>query len=325
MPGGELDDVRSVTVAVCTRNRAASLGRCLDSLAALEWPGIDLEVLVVDNGSSDATAAVAASWIGRLSNARYVVEARPGVSRARNLAFERAEGDVVAFLDDDARATPGWVKGLVDAYTPRVAVVGGPVVLEWPGGRRPRWIAPELDRWFSGLDLGPVTRPLPEDEELFGCNLSIRRDVARAVGGFDVSQGRMGRGLRSGEDWDLIERVRATGATVLYAADAVVIHDVLPERLRPWWLARRSYDQGRGDAARALADRPAEGLGAAKTASRQLVRDLPAHLRSAAAGRAVEAAVGLLAASRSLGYAREGVQLALNDRRRSAAGAPRAR
>jgi glycosyltransferase involved in cell wall biosynthesis len=323
--GGKLDDVRSVTVAVCTRNRAASLGRCLASLAALEGRGIDLSVLVVDNGSSDSTAAITASWLGRLPNAKYVVEPRPGVSRARNRALERAEGDVVAFLDDDARATPGWVMGLVGAYTPGVAVVGGSVVLEWPGGRRPRWLAPELDRWFSALDLGPPTRPLPADEELFGCNLSVRRDVAVAIGGFDVSQGRIGRGLRSGEDWDLVERARATGATVLYAADAVVVHDVLPERLRPWWLARRSYGQGRGDAARALADRPADGLEAAKAVSRQLARDLPVHLWSVAAGRAAEAGVGLLGASRSLGYAREGLQLALRDRRRAAAGPPRAR
>jgi hypothetical protein len=235
------------------------------------------------------------------------------------VALERAEGEVVAFLDDDARATSGWLGALADAYEPGTAVAGGPVVLSWPGPP-PRWVSPPLERWFSALDLGPYRRRLRADEELFGCNLSVRRDVALAVGGFDPTLGRVGRRLRSGEDWRLLQLVHGTGAAVAYVPEAVVVHDVLPERLRPWWLVRRAWDQGGSDATRAAARSRRLLVADAGRAARQAVGGVPGPLRASVAGRSDHAVLGGVEVVRSLGYAGESLRRALS-RGRPGAGA----
>jgi glycosyltransferase involved in cell wall biosynthesis len=288
----------TASVAVVTRNRAPHLDRCLASLAA-SVPD-DVEVLVVDNGSTDGTAAVVARWQGRMPNLRSLVEPEPGASRARNLALRRAKGDVVAFTDDDNRATPAWLPALLDAYRPGVVAAGGPVVLEWPGGR-PTWVAPSVERWWSGLDLGPERRRLGPDDELFGCNLSVRRELALSLGGFDLRLGRVGRRLRSGDDWDLQRRLHRAGGEVLYVPAATVIHDVLPERRRFRWLLRRAFDQGGSDATRALAVGP-DGASVA-SAFRRGGRHLVVAARELASGRQDGALLAAVEAVRSSGEA----------------------
>src|SRR4051794_40020225 len=93
-----------LTVVVCTRHRAGPLEACLASLAAQTLAPGDLEVIVVDNGSTDATSSVAARWLGGDLHGRCVRESRVGLSHARNTGVAAATADVVAFLDDDARA-----------------------------------------------------------------------------------------------------------------------------------------------------------------------------------------------------------------------------
>ena len=91
------------SVIVCTRHRPDPLGRCLASLAALDGP--DPEVIVVDNTQGDPETERVANRAG----ARYVVETRVGLSRARNAGIDAATGDLIAFLDDDAVADPAWL------------------------------------------------------------------------------------------------------------------------------------------------------------------------------------------------------------------------
>jgi len=94
---------RPCTVVICTRDRPEELDRCLDAVGAVAYPSFD--VLVVDNGSSaSGVRAIAQRW-----GARCVVEPRPGLSRARNRGAREARGELVAYLDDDARPEPGWL------------------------------------------------------------------------------------------------------------------------------------------------------------------------------------------------------------------------
>ena len=144
-------------------------------------------------------------WQARVPALRAVHEDTIGLSVARNAALATARAPIVAFLDDDARAAPDWLARLVDAYRDETVVAaGGRVDLEWRS-RPPRWMGPELESWYSALDLGPEPRALGEGEYLVGCNLSVRRDDARAVGGFDPDLGRQGDRLRSGEDWQVLD------------------------------------------------------------------------------------------------------------------------
>jgi glycosyltransferase involved in cell wall biosynthesis len=231
-----------LTVVVCTRNRAELLFDCLDSVVSDRSPGVCLEVVVVDNGSTDDTAAVVAAR----PSVRYVVEPVAGLSRARNAGLAAATGALVAFLDDDARPDRGWASAIVDAGRrwPEASAFGGPVRLEWIG-RRPYWLVPELERWFSAIDHGPTARLLQSGEYPVGANLVVRRDEALAVGGFSLELGRVDGSLISEEETELLQRLVGP---IGWAPDAGVRHLVAGGRTRCRWLLRRAWAQGRSEA-----------------------------------------------------------------------------
>jgi hypothetical protein len=235
----------SGTIAVCTRNRAPVLAQCLAALASqLAAPG-QVEVLVVDNASTDGTPDLLRRWAAGGPDRRSVVEGRVGLSHARNAALAASEREVVLFLDDDALAPPTWAHAHLAAHgaDERVGCVGGPIGLEWPAGR-PSWIDDELAGWYSALDLGDEAIPWPTPHGPFGTNMSVRRKAALDAGGYDPGLGRAGRRLRSGEEPDLTRRLVAAGWRIRYEPTAGLVQQVLPERLARRWLLRRGWAQG---------------------------------------------------------------------------------
>lgn len=234
----------TVSVIVCTLDRAESLRRTLASLGALR--GDDHEVVVVDNGSSDHTPAVVAAAPCPVHS---VVEPVLGLSVARNRGVAESRGEIVAFLDDDAEADAGWLEALATAYAgdARVGGVGGRIELVFPGGR-PRWLPARLEGHYSALDLGDERRPFAPPMSPYGTNMSLRRAVFERVGGFSAGLGRRGADLLSNEEIELFGRVHALGVPVLYEPAALVHHHVEPERLSPRYVLRRAYAQGRSRA-----------------------------------------------------------------------------
>ena len=102
----------SLSVAICTRDRVATLERCLDSLLPLQQK-YGFELLVIDNAPSDDTTA---RLVKKFSTARYVLEQRPGLDFARNRAWMESTGELIAYLDDDVIVDSGWVAGLQEAW-----------------------------------------------------------------------------------------------------------------------------------------------------------------------------------------------------------------
>jgi glycosyltransferase involved in cell wall biosynthesis len=242
--------VPAASVVVCTRDRRDLLAGCLAALADQRAPDGGYEVVVVDNGSTDGTADLLDAWATTDRDARHVVrEPVAGLSRARNAGLAAARGEVVVFLDDDARAPHGWVTAHLAPYawTPGVDAVGGPVVLRWPSGR-PAWITPRLEHWFSALDLGERAGPWPAGHGPYGTNMSVRRATALDIGGFSPSLGRRGRSLLSSEEQEFFERLTARGGLMAYEPAAFVHHEVLGERMRARWVVRRGWAQGRSNA-----------------------------------------------------------------------------
>jgi glycosyltransferase involved in cell wall biosynthesis len=236
------------SVIVCSHNRRASLQRCLEHVAVQLGAFDDVELVVVDNASTDGTAEMLRGWRGRVDQFRSAHEPSVGISRARNRALGIAAGEVLVFVDDDAIVADGWLRAMLEACEQGpAAAIAGRVELAWPG-QPPRWLVPELERLFSGLDLGDEPRVLEAGEWPFAVNMSVRRDVALSLGGFDTRLGRVGRTLISNEEIDFCARLRRHGWTIGYEPRAVVTHVVPSERVSPSFVLRRAFAQGRSDA-----------------------------------------------------------------------------
>ncbi|MEA5511207.1 glycosyltransferase family 2 protein [Crocosphaera sp. UHCC 0190] len=234
-----------IAAIICTHNRDRYLGDAIDSLLAQE--GTNYEILVVDNGSTDTTKQVVES---RLSHPRlkYVYEPILGLSVARNTGAQETTAPILAYLDDDAIASPQWLRVLVDAYQhqEKLAIAGGKVTLIWPEGiSPPQWISEDLAGGLGAYDLGDkmvsITNPQLTPR---GLNYSLRRLFLEKIGGFDVNLGRVGKKLLSNEELFMTELALTQGWEVAYLPDALVGHNVSPERLKPGWFLRRSWWQG---------------------------------------------------------------------------------
>ncbi|CAN5913639.1 hypothetical protein BH11GEM2_BH11GEM2_20650 [soil metagenome] len=139
-------DVRA-TVVICTRNRAATLARALESLCGLRVPdATSWEGLVVDNASTDATSHVVARSVDRLP-VRMALESQPGLSHARNRAVAEARGDYILWIDDDAVPHADWLAAYLAAFEawPNAVVFGGPIDVAFDAPL-PEWFVRVLPR-----------------------------------------------------------------------------------------------------------------------------------------------------------------------------------
>lgn len=233
-----------LSVVVCTRNRAASLARTLESLAVATPPRRELEVVVVDNGSEDDTPAVIARYGSRLP-LRSVLEPRAGVSHARNAGVLAAQGEHLLWTDDDVTVCRDWIRSYEQAIEshPHAAFFGGPIRLRFVGGP-PRWIRTQLPfvaSAFAGLEIrtpilpiDAISRQLP-----FGANMAVRAKEQREHA-FDATLGRQPwrHGLLSGEETDVLKRIALAGATGLWVPEAAVEHWIEPARQSVSYLRR---------------------------------------------------------------------------------------
>lgn len=310
-PAGSDHPVRT-SVVICTRNRASALDACLASVTA--EVRTDAEVLVVDNGSTDATPEVLARWVDR-AGVRTVHEPVAGLSRARNVGVDQARGELVAFLDDDVSLHPGWHRHLLAFFDeePDMDGLAGRIVLAFPDGR-PRWLHPELDTWYAAVDLGERRRPLEPDEQPFGANMAVRAVALARIGGFDETLGYSDRRLMGSEETDLFDRLRAEGGRLGYDPQVAVHHHIGAERLHLRWVVRRTFAQGRTSAALAARSAgPDEMRRRARTAAgRALLRGWGGSAWRVATQRPRRAALAAVAARRAqqMGNAVESRRLA---------------
>jgi len=251
----------TATVVLCTHDRAHVVRNAVEA-ALGEVAACDAEVLVVDNASTDGTAAVLASMGHRGGRLRAVHEPVLGLSAARNRGLAEAAGAVAVFLDDDALPHPGWLRALLAPYGDRgVACVGGPIRVAFDAPPPP-WLRPPLVQALGAYDLGDAPRRLrdrPGDEFPYGGNVSFRVEVARRVGGFSTRMGLRGRRQLQHEETDLCLRLDRSGATVAYAPNAVVDHRVPGDRLAPGWFLERFSMRGRSSAVFELRNRGLHG------------------------------------------------------------------
>jgi glucosyl-dolichyl phosphate glucuronosyltransferase len=232
----------ALTVGIATRNRRDVSLRTLDSVVNQLGPADEL--LVVDTGSTDGTYEAVERWLAeRRATGRVFLEAGAGVSRARNALIREASMSVMCFLDDDARAEPGWVEAIREAWRTagkRVAAIGGPIRPDW-GAPRPGWLPDYLLFILSILDLGPHPRLLdqqPGRGYVWGGNMTVRVDAVRTVGGFDPNLGSRPESPQDrGEEQDLQRRLAEAGYETWYEPTIVARHYVPAERVSEEYFA----------------------------------------------------------------------------------------
>lgn len=238
----------AATVAICSANRCARLA---ETLAAL-LPGVDFrtaEVIVVDNGSTDATPRLLEEIAAAHPRGfRAVREERAGLSAARNRAVREARGDLLVFLDDDALPAPGWIEAYVAAFgDERVAAAGGPVEPIFDGPL-PEWLDDRFLPYLSAWDRGPRIVPLRYNELPRGANMAFRRATFARYGEFLEQLGRRGDSLRSCEEIEYCLRLERGGDAIVYLPTARVRHHVATQRLSAAWMAARFAAQGFSEA-----------------------------------------------------------------------------
>lgn len=222
-----------VSVIVAARNAERTIAPCLASLGALDYPHV--EVVVANDGSTDATARVA-----RSAGVTVVDAHGRGPSAARNLAARQARGSILAFTDADCTVPRDWLKALVSGLLATGAhSVGGRQVNVFPMGREHR--ARGLDTFFAVASVvSSYTRSDTKPRQVWhvpSCNSAYRRDAFEAVHGFT-------EGLFPGEDVDLDRRLQLMGHRCFYIPSAVVSHH------RPGtseWFAQMMWRYGKSE------------------------------------------------------------------------------
>jgi hypothetical protein len=245
-----------IVTAVCTMRPPTATA---DSLSALGGQIPAGRLAVVTSGLSDREVL---EYQGAL-DATVLVEPRPGLSRARNRALAWAidqQADVLAFVDDDAIACDGWAAALERAWSeapPAVACIGGPIRPKFAVDPPP-WFSDGIAHTLTLLDRGGAPRDLdPDEEAVYGANISFRVDPLRRIGGFDPALGHSGRRVFFAEEDEAQRALVRLGYRVRYVPDAGVLHVIPPERLTRASFLRRRFAFGAALGLRGGRDRTA--------------------------------------------------------------------
>jgi glycosyltransferase involved in cell wall biosynthesis len=253
---------RNISVVICayTEDRWDQICAAVDSVRAQSLPSAEI-ILVIDHNPALFKRAAAA-----MSNVT-VVENRQGqgLSGARNTGASMAQGDIIAFLDDDATAHEDWLKFLADSYEePKIVGVGGLTLPRWQSAR-PAWL-PEEFYWVIGcnyLGMAPSGAPV---RNLIGANMSFRREAFNSVeGGFVTGIGRTSTGRPLGcEETEFCIRLgqQSPGSIFIMDHRAMIWHYVSDSRCTVSYFLSRCFAEGISKAQVAASVGSGDGLSA---------------------------------------------------------------
>lgn len=216
-----------LTIAVCTYNRRAFTVNVINDLLKQNPDFKKIELMVVDNNSSDDTA----SWIRQnysSQQVQYVFEKCQGLSHARNRGHREAKGGFVAFLDDDARIPDDWIKNaleIIQALNPDL--FGGPYFAFYLENK-PVWFKDA----YGSREISQEARFLTRSEFLSGGNMVLRKDILDQLGGFLIHFGMSGNRISYGEETALFAKLWAQNPVVkiYYSPSLHILHYVRPEK-----------------------------------------------------------------------------------------------
>jgi glycosyltransferase involved in cell wall biosynthesis len=219
-----------ITVLISTWNNADRLRITLQALCACTTPeNLSWQITLVNNNCTDHTDQVVASFQNLLP-INYVHEPRQGLSGARNRGLEKSRGEWVIFTDDDVRPCSNWISIYWQAFTahPEHSFFGGPIVSEFEGEPPEPSLLEVAPCSVRGQDFGPSERTLEAKEHFISANWAAKRADILAAGAFDRNLGLnpAAKALSTGEESDLMDRLRRKGLVAHYLPEATLDHFV---------------------------------------------------------------------------------------------------
>lgn len=234
-----------ISVVICTYNRVDTFVDALKTMCNQTLDASFYEVIVVDNNSSDNIAHVAKDFCEQFSTVRYCLESRQGLSHARNRGWREAQGEYVAYIDDDCKVPEQWLamaKDIIERFSP--GVFGGPAYAFY-NTPKPYWFKDSYGSHEPFKD----ARILKNKEciQIFGMNMCFRRTLLETIGGFDIRLGMCGKQIAYCEETALILHISntMTDELIYYDPELYVYHLVQQERMSVVWFAKATISLGR--------------------------------------------------------------------------------
>ena len=233
-----------ISVVLCTysMDRYPEFQEAAESI--LEQTYEDTELVVVVDGTEEVYERVQTDYGTNPNTTIHCNDQNRGLSYSRNTGAELADGEVVAFLDDDAVAASNWAERIIDAYERYDALaVGGRMVPDWLS-TKPEYL-PEEYYFLIGVTYKGFRETEGYVRNTFSSNLSFDREVFLDLGGFRTEMGKRGENDLQGGETELCARLeRKTGERVVYVPEATVEHKIYDYRTDRQWLLERAFWQG---------------------------------------------------------------------------------
>jgi glucosyl-dolichyl phosphate glucuronosyltransferase len=219
----------------------------VQTIAELKAPPSDFEILIIDNNSNDGTEDFCRDIFNTypLNNWRYIKELQQGISHARTSGAKEANGEIIAYIDDDCLAESNWLNEIIDFYdkNPEAMSTGGRII--------PKYLVPVagwFGKYFWGLvgnyDLGSSVFQMKGVRYPSGANMQFRKTAFEKYGYFDSSLGRSGKSLMAGEEKSMYLKLIGAHEKVFYLPQVIVHHHVEGNKFDEVYVKRHSMGIG---------------------------------------------------------------------------------
>jgi glycosyltransferase involved in cell wall biosynthesis len=238
-----------VSIVISTYNRSSLLEGALRALLSQTPAGVDYEILVVDNNSTDRTRPLVETLAAQNpEKLKYIFEPKQGLSYGRNAGIAAANAAIIAFTDDDVRVAADWVWRVKSGFeaNPDIDFLGGKVVPRWPADP-PTWLTKANWSPLALLDYGDQSFYVDSGRQLclIGANFAFRRRAFEEVGLFKTDFQRVKDGIGSLEDHEFLLRLWRAGGKGLYLPELVTTAEIEPDRMEKQYHRRWHASHGR--------------------------------------------------------------------------------
>ncbi|MEP7318907.1 MAG: glycosyltransferase family A protein [Panacibacter sp.] len=221
----------NISLIICTYNRDKYLSEALDSIKAQTIDSNKFQLIIVDNNSTDNTAAISKKFIIDYPNlnAKYCFEENKGLSFARNRGIAEADASIISYIDDDVILPPEYLETVMNfftKYSPAVGM-GGKVIPKYEDGKEPVWMNKYLNGFVAKVDYGNNIKKFDEHMRYpAGCNMTYKKNTLEKVGGFNNELK-----FRS-DDKYIFYKIKTISDEIYYLPDAWLYHYIDRDRLQ---------------------------------------------------------------------------------------------